>query len=97
MRHKLVGITNKNFRYVNYWDSEGRDDNSDDRRRMAALLRKVMDDGLTEKQRYCLQEYYLNNRSMKNIASGLGVYPSTVTRHIQSAEKKLRKIAKYYQ
>ena len=96
MRHKLVSRTDKNFRYVNSWDSTGSDNNHADRLKMSELLHRAMKEGLTDKQRYCVIEYYIKNKSMKKIASELGVYPSTVTRHIQSATKRLRNIAKYY-
>jgi DNA-directed RNA polymerase specialized sigma24 family protein len=63
---------------------------------MKRLLYDAISDGLTPMQKYCITEYYLNGRQMKSIAAELRVNPSTITRHIQRAENRLRKITKYY-
>lgn len=66
-------------------------------KKMKSILKKAMLNELTDIQRFCLVEYYLRRRKMKDIASELALHPSTVTRHISRAEKKLRHIASYYQ
>lgn len=81
--------------YLAYTSTGGT--NKDDRRKMKSILRKAMHTELTELQRYCLVEHFLHQRKMKDIASELSLHPSTVTRHISSAKKKLRHIASYYQ
>ncbi len=73
------------------------DSNITDRRKMKTILRKAIFTELTELQRFCIVEHYLNNRKMKDIARELSLNPSTVSRHIQRAKEKLRHIASYYQ
>ena len=51
---------------------------------------------LTDMQRICLTEYYLNDKKQKEIASELGLNASTVSRHISTARRKLQNIASYY-
>lgn len=72
------------------------DTNRIDRTRMKGILSKAITSELTEQQRFCLVEYYLHGRKMKDIAVTLSVHPSTVTRHIRRATEKLRHIASYY-
>ena len=71
-------------------------DNTDDRIKMRRILAKALNNELTSRQRICITGYYLDGKKMKDIAVSLGVHPSTVTRHIKSAEDKLRHIASYY-
>ena len=72
------------------------DTNVKDLKRMQEILNKAMVTELTENQLFCLAEYYINGRKMKDIATVLGVNPSTVTRHIKRAKEKLIRIAEYY-
>ena len=96
MRHKKISITERNSHMLCYNDFEDVEDNSREVERMKKILHKAISGELTDKQRYCLCEYYLNGRSMKNIATDLNVNPSTVTRHIQNAKRRLRRVASYY-
>ncbi len=72
------------------------EDNSKDRKQMLRILKKAMASELTDRQRLCLEEYFLRGRKMKDIAKSLNLSPSTVTRHIRRATEKLRHIAEYY-
>lgn len=71
------------------------EDNGSRRSHLRKVLMKAIDTELTEKQRECVVDYYINNKSMKDIAREQDVHPSTVTRHIKRAEEKLRHIAEY--
>jgi len=66
------------------------------KQKMLSIAMKAMDKELTETQRFCIVEHYINGRKMKDIAASLSVNPSTVTRHIQRAKRKLQNIASYY-
>lgn len=96
MRHRLISITEKNENLITYSDFSSDSTNDKDIFKMKKILHKAIKDELTDKQRYCVCQYYLQGRSMKSIASELHVNPSTVTRHIQSAKRRLRNVAKYY-
>lgn len=71
-------------------------DSSRNKPKMMKILMSAVHNELTEPQRFCLIEHYLHGRKMKDIAFTLSVNPSTVTRHIQRAIKRLRRITDYY-
>ena len=64
--------------------------------RLKRVLSKSINGVLTDTQRYCITEYYINRKKQKEIAKDLGVATSTVCRHIKKKKKKLRSIASYY-
>lgn len=97
MRHSVVHITERNADKLFTYDFNFRKGNDLYRRKITAILRSAIKNELTDKQRYCLCEHIYKGRSMKEIASELGVSPSTVTRHIQNARKRLKNVARYYQ
>jgi len=95
MQRRIVSISEKSLNvlaYPHYRDSET---NDSERSRMKRILQKAILDELTDKQRYCICEYYISGRCMKDIADELNVNPSTVTRHIQSAIRRLKRVTKY--
>lgn len=85
--------TNKIF-FLNYL-SKG-STNAENRKKMKEILSKAINSELTEKQRICLVEHYINGKKQKEIAEEYGLNSSTVSRHISYALKKLRNIASYY-
>jgi len=97
MLHRSTHITEKNSHKFSYDCFEIAEDNSEKVKEMKHLLRRAIRNELTDKQRYCLCEHYFKKRSMKDIAAELGVNPSTVTRHIQNATRRLKRVAEYYQ
>ena len=70
--------------------------NSEEYRKILKTLSKIIENELTEKQKICLKLYYHKNLNTVKIANQLGVYPSTVCRHIKNSKKKIKKIMKYY-
>ena len=71
-------------------------DNRPERARMKRIMMRAIRHELTDRQRDCVNMYYLEGMKMKDIAAALNLSKSTVTRHIQSATRKLRHIASYY-
>lgn len=63
---------------------------------MKKILHKAIQNELTERQRTCIMKYYYQEMKIKDIAAELGLNNSTISRHISSATRKLRKIAQYY-
>lgn len=63
--------------------------NTEDRNNIKKMLKVGIDNMLTEKQRKCVIMHYFEKKPMKQIAKELGVCPSTVTRTIQLAKKRL--------
>ncbi len=57
--------------------------------KVKSLLNEAVETILTPRQRLCVKMHYFNKMPMNKIARELGVNPSTVTRTIQAAKKKL--------
>ncbi len=53
------------------------------------LLRSVLNDNLTKKQKCYIMLYYKDNKKISEIARMFGVLPSTVSRTINRARKNL--------
>lgn len=97
MRTELIHFTNKNTNKILFNNSQLKySTNNESRELMKKILSKAILDELTEKQRICVTYYYLAGKKEKDIAYELGLNPSTVSRHISAARKKLRHIASYY-
>lgn len=75
---------------------EDSDTNIRDIKKMKQILCEALKSELTERQRQCVTMYYYDDMKMKEIASTLSLSPSTVTRHIKAAQRKLKNVAKYY-
>lgn len=95
MQHSFLGITEKNDNRVSYSMYCNPSTNKKDIEKMKQLLSVAMLYDLTQRQRECLELYYYENKRMNEIASLLSISPSTVTRHIKAAQKKLKGLAKY--
>lgn len=72
-------------------------DNRPERERMKRILLRAIRHELTDRQRDCITKYYLEGMKMTEIARSLCLSKSTVSRHISSATRKLRKVASYYE
>lgn len=97
MRTEIIHFTNRNTNKILFMNhlSDG-SSNSETRKNMKRILSKAILTELTDKQRVCIVEHYLNDRKEKDIALELGVNISTVSRHIAAGRKKLKNIAQYY-
>lgn len=58
-------------------------------------LRRVVQEELTELQRYTLMAYYFDEKTLAQIGDERGVAKSTVWRTLKRAEDKLRRFLKY--
>lgn len=96
MLHEKVYFNDKNSDIIAYNMSRAKESNDKDIVKMKKIMRKAICEELTYRQRECLTMYYFENKKMKDIAKMLGLSPSTVTRHIKAAKKRLINIAKYY-
>lgn len=97
MRTDIVHFNDKNTYKILFdnYNSAGAS-NESSRERMKKILTQAINSELTDKQRKCITDYYLLKKKEKEIALELGISPSTVSRHISNARKKLRHIASYY-
>lgn len=55
----------------------------------------VIENELTQKQREVITDYYLNEKTIPQIAAERGVHKSSVCRCLQRAENRVRKYLKY--
>ncbi len=58
-------------------------------------LQRVIDQELTELQRRTVEGYYLEKKSMSELAQERGVNRSTVCRTLQRAERRMRRCLRY--
>lgn len=97
MKTELIHITPNNINRLFFgMQMQNGDTNEESRNKMKKILYSAMQSELTEKQRTCLIEHYLNGKKKKDIALEQNLNPSTVSRHITKAKEKLRHIASYY-
>lgn len=62
---------------------------------LAKRVRIAMAEELTDRQRELIFLYYIEERSMTEIAESLGLSPSTVSRTLKRGRSRLRKYLKY--
>lgn len=97
MSYMRVPLSEDNSELIAFSLSQHGSSNRPERERMKKILIRAIRHELTDRQRDCMTMYYLEGMKMKDIAVALNLSRSTVTRHIQSATRKLRKVASYYQ
>ena len=95
MLRSPISITEKNTNRVSFekYNSSGTNESSIDK--MKHILCLALQCELTQRQRECLELHYYKNMKKCEIAEVLSITPSTVTRHIKAAERKLKSVAKY--
>ena len=92
MKREFIHITDNNKHRLmsdsGFWHGST---NENSRDKMKKILSMAVLNELTERQRICIVDYYLNGKKEKEIAKELGVNSSTVSRHIMKARDKLRR------
>lgn len=68
-------------------------DSSDSR--LHRLLAAAIEQELTPRQAQMVRMYFLEQRSMREIAAMLGIYPSTVSRTLYAARTKLKRCLRF--
>lgn len=96
MRRERMFLSDENSDFIAYTLYQQGTSNRLERERMKQILTRAIRHELTDRQRDCITMYYLEGKKMKDIAQELHLSKSTVTRHIQSATRKLQKVASYY-
>lgn len=71
-------------------------DNSEKHRLMLKILRKVISEELTERQREMITLYYFGRANIPQIAEILGVNRSTVSRTISRGRRNIMEKMKYF-
>ena len=65
------------------------------REEQSRRLRRVLLEELTDLQRYTLEAYYFQRKSIPRIARERGVNKTTVCRTLRRAEEKVKRFLKY--
>lgn len=65
------------------------------RRQQLERMQRVIEQELTEKQRAAVLGYYVDKKTMPQLAREFGVNKSTVCRTIQRAERRMRRCLRY--
>ena len=81
----------KNFKHMT-----NNDGNSKKYFDVIEIMKKIIKNELTKRQKECLIMYYNQNFSTIKISKILGICPSTVWRHIKISKQKIKKMIKYY-
>ncbi|MCR5015139.1 MAG: sigma-70 family RNA polymerase sigma factor [Ruminococcus sp.] len=71
------------------------DTNSDHIRRLKRVLKNIIDNELTPAQKECIELYYWDGLSLKEIAERNEISPQAVSQCKSSAEKRIMNIMKY--
>lgn len=95
-QHKILNFDDTNTDLIAYSRFSSYGSNQADIERMKQILLQALSEDLTSRQRECITLYFYDNMKMKEIAAVLSLSPSTVTRHIKAAKRKLQNVAKYY-
>lgn len=77
------------------WLRENGEDNNLQLERLRRNLRQVRESELTPRQRQLLELHYDQQLSVTEIAHQIGVHPSTVSRTLQRARKRLQQYLRY--
>lgn len=77
------------------WREESAEDNSLQMERVRRNLHRALESELTARQREMVMLYYNQGLSMRQIARRLAVHPSTVSRTLQRAKRRLQNSLRY--
>ena len=82
---------------LSYIQSQSGGTNKRELKHMSDFIKAAMLIELTERQRKCITEYYIAHKSLRQIADELGLSAqSTVSYHISTGVKKIKKRIGYY-
>lgn len=76
--------------------SESRDEAFEKREKIKKIMRKIVQNDLTARQREIIVLYYYKGKGVSEIAEILNLSVSTVSRTIKAARARIYKYMKYY-
>ena len=71
------------------------DDNSKPREFIIEAVRQAMKEDLTSRQKECVSLYYLQGKTMKEIARMMEINTATVSRHLKKARIRLQRSLRF--
>lgn len=98
MRNRLISINEKNVDYLSfeYYNQKGQKDFSPDKKSMLRFIKTASEITLTDKQKMYFDEFFINGKSVNQIAEETGRHKSTVSREITRAKEKIKKYSDLY-
>ncbi|MDR1254118.1 MAG: hypothetical protein LBJ95_03810 [Oscillospiraceae bacterium] len=66
-----------------------------DREKILLILKKIINNELTPRQKECLLFHYCEKKALTEIAHTLNIHVSTVCRHIKKAKNRIYKTLSY--
>ncbi len=97
MRNSVINFNDINKDYLAYEYYIKSDKQSyNPKESMIRFLKKAINIALTEKQKMYFTEYFLNGKSVNEIAFETGRDKSTVSREISRAKNRIRRFAPLY-
>lgn len=96
MRKKLLSISSEIDNYTSFIKYQSKGTNLGKLNEYKDGLRKIIDNELTEKQRFCFYQRYYENQSVKEISNILGIADATVYKHIRNAMKTIKSFVAIY-
>lgn len=97
MRNNVINFNdiNKDYLFYEYYiNSDNKSSNQ--KESMLRFLKNAIDIALTDKQKMYFIEYFLNGKSVKEIAQLTNRDASTVSRQITRSKERIRKFAPLY-
>ncbi|MDD5952790.1 MAG: sigma-70 family RNA polymerase sigma factor [Oscillospiraceae bacterium] len=71
------------------------EENDTEYRRLLQAVPKILSGELTQRQQECVRLYYFEGMKLNQIAELLGVQPSTVSKHLKKARRRLERVMTY--
>lgn len=96
MRKRLISMSNELDDYISLTEYQSKGTNYRKLNEYKDGLRKIIDNELTEKQRFCFCQHYYQNQSIKEISNSLGIGKPAVYKHIRNAMKMIKKFVAIY-
>lgn len=92
-KYSFDEYTTNNASIALYLSAQETDDPK--RNRMMKILKTALQNELTQRQRECINMYYMENRKVKEISDIMSIKPSTVYKHLKTGLNALKKASLY--
>lgn len=94
LRFTYDNIVDSQVSLRNYENQVG-SDNSQNLKAINKLISRVIDEKLTEKQKFVIQLYFFQGQKITEIANTIGVNKSTVSRVLSAAQRRIKDYVEY--
>ncbi|MEG0894360.1 MAG: sigma-70 family RNA polymerase sigma factor [Oscillospiraceae bacterium] len=96
IRHKLISFDLVDSYIADIEQENDEDTKNENRKRAVKIIKMIIENDLTVKQKRYVCHYFFDGMKMTEIAQMYGIVKSTVSRTISVAIKKINSRIKYY-